>query len=69
MKNGIETAHHSLHAHEVVLLTEADAFRGLKVDEIAGRRQAYGLNVLPRAARRGFCAPPAVSSTIPWSMC
>lgn len=54
MKNGTEPAHHSLHAHEVVLLLEADAFRGLRVEEIAGRRQAYGLNVLPRAARSGF---------------
>ena len=54
MKNGIQPAHHSLRAHEVVLLLEADAFRGLKVDEIAGRRQAYGLNVLPRSARSGI---------------
>ncbi|WP_226962704.1 MULTISPECIES: HAD-IC family P-type ATPase [unclassified Streptomyces] len=47
-------AHHGLAAHEVVLLLETDPRRGLSREEAALRRERYGPNVLPAAARGGW---------------
>ena len=49
-----EKAHHGLPAHEVVLLLEADPFEGLDPDQVPGRRELYGPNVLPRSRRGGL---------------
>lgn len=49
-----EKAHHGLPAHEVVLLLEADPFEGLDPDQVPGRRELYGRNVLPRSTRGGL---------------
>ncbi|MDI9888845.1 cation-transporting P-type ATPase [Streptomyces sp. HNM0645] len=40
-------AHHGLSAHEVVLLLESDADRGLSGEEAARRLELFGPNVLP----------------------
>ena len=47
------SGHHALAVHEVVLLLETDTERGLTEDEAAARRERYGPNVLPTAARGG----------------
>ncbi|QGN50348.1 HAD-IC family P-type ATPase [Micromonospora sp. WMMC415] len=45
------SGHHALAVHEVVLLLETDTHRGLSASEAAGRRERFGPNVLPTAAR------------------
>jgi len=45
--------HHALALHEVVLLLESDTQRGLSEAEAADRREHFGANVLPSAARGG----------------
>ncbi|WP_018584851.1 cation-translocating P-type ATPase [Salinispora arenicola] len=45
--------HHALALHEVVLLLESDTQRGLSDAEAADRREHFGANVLPSAARGG----------------
>lgn len=60
-----DAAHHGLPAHEVVLLLEADAARGLSPDVVAVRAVTYGPNRLPgiqhdsllRSAARQFNNP------------
>ncbi|WP_432156422.1 HAD-IC family P-type ATPase [Streptomyces sp. bgisy153] len=47
-------AHHGLAAHEVVLLLETDADRGLGTDEAARRLQRFGPNMLPAATGGGL---------------
>ncbi|MCT9868233.1 HAD-IC family P-type ATPase [Paenarthrobacter aurescens] len=44
-------AHHGLPAHEVVLLLEADADRGLSPDVVSARTETYGPNRLPGSQR------------------
>ncbi|PWU50081.1 carbonate dehydratase [Micromonospora sp. S4605] len=43
--------HHTLAAHDVVVLLETDAERGLSAEEASQRLQRFGPNVLPTAAR------------------
>jgi ATPase, P-type (transporting), HAD superfamily, subfamily IC len=45
--------HHSLAAHEVVLILEGDLERGLAEPEARRRLERYGPNVLPRAGTAG----------------
>ena len=45
--------HHSVPAHEVVLLLETDPTSGLAEAEARRRREHFGANVLPAAGRRG----------------
>ncbi|MDR6436681.1 cation-transporting ATPase F [Paenarthrobacter nicotinovorans] len=60
-----DSAHHGLPAHEVVLLLEADAARGLSPDVVAERAVTFGSNRLPgthhdsllRSAPRQFNNP------------
>ncbi|WP_340557291.1 cation-transporting P-type ATPase [Streptomyces sp. GSL17-111] len=47
-------AHHTLPAHEVVLLLESDAEDGLSPPEAARRQERLGPNVLPPAAGGGL---------------
>ncbi len=47
------TTHHHLPAHEVVLLLESDATKGLTADEAARRLERFGPNVLPKFRRHG----------------
>ena len=49
-----DTAHHGLPVHEVVLLLETDAARGLDQEEVARRRAQFGVNELPRSQRAGI---------------
>ncbi|MFC0457678.1 cation-transporting P-type ATPase [Arthrobacter liuii] len=46
---GSDPAHHGLPVHEVVLLLETDAARGLGQEEVARRRRQFGANELPRS--------------------
>ncbi|WP_307426539.1 cation-translocating P-type ATPase [Pseudarthrobacter defluvii] len=46
---GQDPAHHGLPVHEVVLLLETDAARGLGHDEVERRRAQFGTNELPRS--------------------
>lgn len=48
-----EANHHQLPVHEVVLLLETDATRGLSNAEAARRLHQFGPNLLPRVKRRG----------------
>ena len=47
------TSHHHLPAHEVVLLLETDATKGLSAEEAARRLERFGPNVLPKFRRHG----------------
>jgi cation-transporting P-type ATPase F len=47
------TSHHHLPAHEVVLLLETDAAKGLSSEEAALRLERFGPNVLPKFQRHG----------------
>ena len=47
------SAHHGLATHEVVLLLETDAQRGLTRDEATRRLQRFGPNVLPAVRAEG----------------
>ena len=47
------TTHHSLPAHEIVLLLETDRLRGLDDAEAARRLEAFGPNELPEDHRAG----------------
>ena len=47
------SGHHALAVHEVVLLLETDPARGLSDEEAAARRERFGPNLLPTAARGG----------------
>jgi len=47
------TSHHLLPAHEVVLLLETDATKGLSAEEAARRLERFGPNVLPKFRRHG----------------
>jgi cation-transporting ATPase F len=47
------TSHHHLPAHEVVLLLETDAAKGLSSEEAAVRLERFGPNVLPKFQRHG----------------
>ncbi|NUT70956.1 HAD-IC family P-type ATPase [Pseudarthrobacter sp. C4D7] len=49
-----DPAHHGLPVHEVVLLLETDAARGLEEPEVARRRAQFGANELPRPPRGGI---------------
>jgi cation-transporting ATPase F len=51
-----ENAHHGLATHEVVLLLETDAERGLSDREAGGRLQRFGPNVLPESKTSGLPA-------------
>ena len=53
---GQENAHHGLATHEVVLLLETDAHRGLSEGEAARRLLRFGPNVLPEARTTGTLA-------------
>jgi magnesium-transporting ATPase (P-type) len=46
-------SHHHLPAHEVVVLLESDAAKGLTSDEAARRLERFGPNVLPKFRRHG----------------
>ncbi|MFF2347377.1 HAD-IC family P-type ATPase [Pseudarthrobacter sp. NPDC058119] len=46
-----DPAHHGLPVHQVVLLLETDAVKGLAQKEVARRRAQFGANELPRARR------------------
>jgi cation-transporting ATPase F len=48
-----DDAHHSLPAHEVVLLLETDVARGLRDEQVTARREQFGPNVLPAATSGG----------------
>jgi magnesium-transporting ATPase (P-type) len=52
----LRTDHHELPVHEVVLLLETDAERGLTNEEAAHRLRRFGPNVLPHFERRGALA-------------
>lgn len=52
--NYADPAHHGLPVHEVVLLLETDAARGLGPDEVVRRRAQFGANELPRGQRTGL---------------
>ncbi|UOD82941.1 cation transporting ATPase C-terminal domain-containing protein [Paenarthrobacter ureafaciens] len=54
MNTASDTAHHSLAAHEVVLILETDALKGLSPQEAATRKGVFGPNVLPRPQGAGF---------------
>jgi len=45
--------HHHLPAHEVILLLETDAAKGLSAEEAARRLERFGPNVLPKFRRHG----------------
>lgn len=47
-------AHHSVPAHQVVLVLDTDSSRGLTNREAATRREAFGPNALPRPKSTGF---------------
>ncbi|MFJ6078067.1 HAD-IC family P-type ATPase [Pseudarthrobacter sp. NPDC092419] len=49
-----EAAHHGLPAHEVLLLLETDAERGLDHGTVTARRERFGANVLPPANDGGL---------------
>jgi cation-transporting ATPase F len=49
-----DPAHHGLPVHEVVLLLETDAARGLGQEEVARRRAQFGANELPRSRGGGI---------------
>ncbi|GGJ23123.1 cation transporting ATPase C-terminal domain-containing protein [Paenarthrobacter histidinolovorans] len=49
-----DAAHHGLPAHEVVLLLEADAARGLTTNEVSERAGVYGPNRLPGIQRESL---------------
>ncbi len=49
----LQNAHHGLATHEVVLLLETDAQRGLSGDEAHRRLQRFGPNLLPEAKTAG----------------
>ncbi|MGN6440918.1 MAG: HAD-IC family P-type ATPase [Arthrobacter sp.] len=49
-----DPAHHGLPVHEVVLLLETDAARGLGHDEVERRRVQFGTNELPRRHTGGI---------------
>ncbi|UUL75190.1 cation-transporting P-type ATPase [Pseudarthrobacter sp. Fe7] len=63
-----EPAHHGLPVHEVVLLLETDAARGLSREEVARRRNQFGSNELPGLNAGASPANWDASSTTPWSM-
>lgn len=52
--NDADPAHHGLPVHEVVLLLETDAARGLGPEEVVRRRAQFGANELPRTQRAGL---------------
>ncbi|MDQ0825652.1 cation-transporting ATPase F [Arthrobacter sp. B2I5] len=52
--NAPDPAHHGLPVHEVVLLLETDAARGLGQEEVARRRAQFGPNELPRSKGGGI---------------
>lgn len=52
--NAPDPAHHGLPVHEVVLLLETDAARGLGQEEVARRRAQFGANELPRSKGGGI---------------
>ena len=49
-----DPAHHGLPVHEVVLLLETDAAKGLGQDEVERRRTQFGANELPRSRSGGI---------------
>ncbi len=49
-----DPAHHGLPVHEVVILLETDAARGLGQDEVERRRAQFGRNELPRSHSGGI---------------
>jgi cation-transporting ATPase F len=49
----VQNTHHGLTTHEVVLLLETDAQRGLSGDEAERRLQRFGPNLLPQAKTAG----------------
>ena len=51
--NSPQGPHHGLATHEVVLLLETDAGRGLRQDEAERRLRRYGPNLLPQAKSAG----------------
>ncbi|QDQ89349.1 cation-transporting P-type ATPase [Rhodococcus sp. WB9] len=52
-RTGGRNTHHSIAAHEVVLLLETDPHRGLSSDEAARRLESFGPNTLPAVAGPG----------------
>ncbi|MFP5018390.1 cation-transporting P-type ATPase, partial [Paenarthrobacter ureafaciens] len=66
MNTASDTAHHSLAAHEVVLILETDALKGLSPQEAATRKGVFGPIPQPRSGlcrRRLRCSagPPGLS--------
>ncbi len=53
VQSQVSRTHHHLSAHEVVLLLETDAAKGLTSDEAARRLERFGPNVLPKFRRHG----------------
>lgn len=50
---GSIVTHHHMPAHEVLLLLDSDAAKGLTSDEAAKRLERFGPNVLPKFRRHG----------------
>jgi magnesium-transporting ATPase (P-type) len=50
---GLVATHHHLPVHEVVVLLESDAAKGLTSDEAARRLKRFGPNLLPKIRRHG----------------